>query len=71
MRTMPSTYNAGDVNYDLHLHSSASDGALDPAALLSHAADCGVDVVSITECRPYSKSKSWKLVEVLERAEAQ
>ena len=29
------------------------------------------DVVSISECRPYSKSKSWKLVEVLERAEAQ
>jgi predicted metal-dependent phosphoesterase TrpH len=49
MRTVPSTYNAGDVNYDLHLHSSASDGALDPATLLSHAADCGVHVVSITD----------------------
>jgi predicted metal-dependent phosphoesterase TrpH len=46
---MPSTYNAADVNYDLHLHSRASDGALDPAALLAHAAECGVDVVSITD----------------------
>ena len=29
------------------------------------------DVVSITECRPYSKRKTWRVVEVLERAEAQ
>jgi small subunit ribosomal protein S17 len=29
------------------------------------------DVVSIRECRPISKRKSWTLVEVLERAEAQ
>jgi small subunit ribosomal protein S17 len=29
------------------------------------------DVVSITECRPFSKRKAWRLVEVLERAEAQ
>ena len=29
------------------------------------------DVVSITECRPFSKRKSWRLVEVIERAEAQ
>ena len=28
------------------------------------------DVVTITECRPMSKHKSWQLVEVLERAEA-
>ena len=28
------------------------------------------DVVSIAECRPVSKRKSWRLVEVLERAEA-
>ncbi len=26
------------------------------------------DTVSIEECRPLSKSKSWRLVEVLERA---
>jgi small subunit ribosomal protein S17 len=29
------------------------------------------DVVSITECRPLSKRKAWRLIEVLERAEAQ
>jgi small subunit ribosomal protein S17 len=29
------------------------------------------DVVSISECRPISKNKSWQVVEVLERAEAQ
>ena len=27
------------------------------------------DKVSITECRPISKNKSWRLVEVVERAE--
>lgn len=31
--------------------------------------DCKMgDVVSITECRPVSKSKSWRLVEIIERA---
>lgn len=29
------------------------------------------DKVSITECRPLSKRKAWRLVEILERAEAQ
>ena len=29
------------------------------------------DLVTIAECRPYSKRKSWRLVEVLKRAEAQ
>ena len=28
------------------------------------------DKVSITECRPLSKNKSWRLVEVLERADS-
>jgi small subunit ribosomal protein S17 len=27
------------------------------------------DLVSIAECRPYSKRKAWRLVEVLRRAE--
>ena len=35
--------------YDLHTHSSASDGSLDPTALLRHAAACGVDVLAITD----------------------
>ena len=26
------------------------------------------DTVSITECRPISKSKNWRLVEIIERA---
>jgi small subunit ribosomal protein S17 len=26
------------------------------------------DTVAITECRPYSKRKSWRLVEIVERA---
>jgi small subunit ribosomal protein S17 len=29
------------------------------------------DVVSITECRPLSKRKAWRVVEILERADAQ
>ena len=29
------------------------------------------DVVSIAECRPLSKRKAWRVVEILERAEAQ
>jgi len=28
------------------------------------------DLVTITECRPISKNKSWRLVDVIERAEA-
>ncbi len=28
------------------------------------------DVVTITECRPFSKNKTWRLVEVVERANA-
>ena len=28
------------------------------------------DLMSIAECRPYSKRKAWRLVEVLRRAEA-
>jgi predicted metal-dependent phosphoesterase TrpH len=37
------------VIYDLHCHSSASDGALDPDALLLHAAESGVDALAITD----------------------
>jgi small subunit ribosomal protein S17 len=29
------------------------------------------DVVAISECKPYSKRKAWRVVEILERAEAQ
>jgi 3',5'-nucleoside bisphosphate phosphatase len=37
------------VIYDLHSHSNASDGSLEPAELLRHAADCGVDALAITD----------------------
>ena len=34
---------------DLHLHSTASDGRLDPAALVRHVADCGVELMALTD----------------------
>jgi len=35
--------------YDLHSHSTASDGTLKPAGLVSRAADQGVDVLALTD----------------------
>ncbi len=35
--------------YDLHSHSTASDGTLTPAALVAHAAAQGVDVMALTD----------------------
>ena len=37
------------MNIDLHCHSSASDGALSPAALVRRAAERGVDVLALTD----------------------
>ncbi len=34
---------------DLHLHSTASDGMLDPAALVAHVAGCGVRLMALTD----------------------
>ena len=34
---------------DLHMHSTASDGRLDPAALAAHARACGVQVMALTD----------------------
>lgn len=34
---------------DLHLHSTASDGRLEPAALVRHAFDCGVRMMALTD----------------------
>ena len=34
---------------DLHLHSTASDGVLDPAALVNLAASCGVRLMTLTD----------------------
>lgn len=35
--------------YDLHAHSTASDGTLSPAALIRRAASMGVDVMALTD----------------------
>jgi len=35
--------------HDLHAHTTASDGSLVPAALVQHAADCGVQVLAVTD----------------------
>lgn len=34
---------------DLHLHSSASDGVLDPVSLVAHVAGCGVRLMALTD----------------------
>lgn len=34
---------------DLHLHSTASDGVLEPAALVAHAVACGVRFMALTD----------------------
>ena len=42
--------------------------------VLAHDADnaCNKgDVVSIVECKPYSKRTTWRVVEILERAEVE
>ncbi|GAA1887228.1 PHP domain-containing protein [Asanoa iriomotensis] len=38
-----------DTRIDLHAHSTASDGTLSPAELMSAAVDAGLDVVAITD----------------------
>jgi hypothetical protein len=35
--------------YDLHCHSTASDGVLTPTALVQRAADCGVTALALTD----------------------
>lgn len=37
------------MNYDLHCHSSVSDGVLTPAGLVQRAAEKGVDVLALTD----------------------
>lgn len=44
-----SPYNACNVIFDLHSHTRASDGSLEPEALLAHAAECGVGALAITD----------------------
>ena len=35
--------------YDLHCHSTASDGELTPTELVKHAVNCGVEVLALTD----------------------
>jgi len=35
--------------HDLHAHTTASDGSLSPTALVEHAANCGVQVLAVTD----------------------
>jgi len=37
------------LRYDLHCHSTHSDGVLAPAAVVARAAACGVDVLALTD----------------------
>jgi predicted metal-dependent phosphoesterase TrpH len=37
------------VRIDLHLHSTASDGSLSPAALVSDAGAAGLDIIALTD----------------------
>ena len=38
-----------DLNVDLHMHSTASDGALDPADLVARAVANGVQIMALTD----------------------
>lgn len=38
-----------DICYDLHCHSTASDGSLSPTALVARAHEMGVDVLALTD----------------------
>lgn len=49
--------------YGKYIKKSTKLGVHDPKNLASVG-----DTVEITECRPISKSKSWRLVKVLEKA---
>lgn len=41
--------NFSDLNFDLHTHSTVSDGRLTPQALVDTAADAGVECLSLTD----------------------
>ena len=49
MRLRAAPYNARNVIFDLHSHTTASDGSLHPDELLAHAAECGVGALAITD----------------------
>jgi 3',5'-nucleoside bisphosphate phosphatase len=38
-----------ELKYDLHIHSTASDGKLSPTAVIEHAASRGLDTIALTD----------------------
>lgn len=46
---MSAAPDGADARVDLHLHSTASDGVLAPAALVAHVAACGVRLFALTD----------------------
>ncbi|NOY62794.1 MAG: PHP domain-containing protein [Gammaproteobacteria bacterium] len=46
---MPETINGASLRYDLHCHSTASDGSLAPDELVAHAAAQGIDALALTD----------------------
>lgn len=38
-----------NVGYDLHTHSTASDGTLEPAQLVRHAAESDIRMLALTD----------------------
>lgn len=56
-------YKVKHPRYGKYINRRVKLGVHDP----SNAASLG-DLVEITECRPISKTKSWRLVKVLKKA---
>ena len=43
------TVRMSDIQFDLHTHSTASDGSLTPTALVQRATACGIGVLALTD----------------------
>ncbi len=56
-------YKVKHPRYSKYIRRRTKMGVHDPQNLAALG-----DVVEITECRPISKTKSWRLVKVLEKA---
>src|SRR6185436_11354639 len=48
-QTPPATTDTRALLIDLHLHTTASDGLLEPSALVTRAAECGLRTISVTD----------------------
>lgn len=63
--TVAVDYQQKHAKYGKYLHRQAKFQVHDPENLGGHG-----DRVEITSCRPISKTKSWRLVKVIEKAPA-